>query len=361
MGREPAVAVGCRVEERHAGGAVVDDALHEVPERRRHGLRVLGVVEGAPPAFLLDQADVVVAAGARRRRRRLAHEGRGEARVLDDLLDPVLEGERVVDAGHSLGVAVDQLVLGGRVFGVGRQHRDAGRAEAVDHVADRGNVVVAQIVEDVEAAEERLVRLTVEHVELVLVSALDAEAERGHPLQHAARDLAGRGVERRAVLPLGIADDLRHAIEPGHRCEGGKVGTQRLVLVLDLLVVEGARNHVGGGVEGDDAAIHVHALAGGGGEPLDRHLLRACGAVHVRQLEADMLDFVALEPRQRLLYLIAGALPSVIGHGRLLFVTLHSPAARAARIRGVGRRESRADGTFASLPLLRRRRGGGAG
>ena len=81
-----------------------------------------------------------------------------------------------------------------------------------------------------------------------------------------------------------------------------------------------------GRVEGDDAAIHVHTLAGGGGEPLDRHLLGARRAVHVRQLEADMLDSVALEPRKRLLYLIAGALPSVIDHGHLLSVTPPSPA-----------------------------------
>ena len=323
---------------------MIDDALHEVPERRCEFVRVLGVVEGAPPALLLDQADVVVAAGAGRGRRGLAHEGRGQPSVLDDLLHPVLEGERVVDAGQSLGVAVDQLVLRGRVLGIGRQHRDAGGAEAVDHLADRGNVVVAQVVEDVEAAEERLVRLAVEHVELVLVGALDAEAEFGRPLQQAARDVTGRRVQRRAVLPLGVADDLRHAIQPRHRPEGRKVGAQRLVLVLDLLVVEGPRNHVGGRVEGDDAAIHVQAIAGSRRELLDRHLLGACGAVHVRQLEPDVLNPVALEPCQRFVYLIAGALPFVIGHGRLLLPTYPSPGLRAARIRGLGRVKSRADG-----------------
>ena len=166
-----------------------------------------------------------------------------------------------------------------------------------------------RLVEDVDAAEERLVRLAFEHEELVLVGALDAETELGRPLQHPARDVAGRGVKRRAVLPLGVANDLRHAVEPRHGREGRKIGTQGLVLVLDLLVVEGAGNHVRGRIEGDDAAIHVHALAGGGGEPLDRHLLGAGGAVHVRQLEADMLDSVALEARKRLLYLIAGTLP----------------------------------------------------
>ena len=224
-------------------------------------------------------------------------------------------------------------------------------------------MVVPQIVEDMDTAEKRFVRLAVEHEELVLVGALDAEAELGRPLQHPARDVAGRGVKRCAVLPLGVADDLRHAIEPRHGREGRKIGTQGLVLVLDLLVVEGAGDHVRSRVEGDDAAIHVHALAGGGGEPLNRHLLGAGGAVHIRQLEPDVLDSVALEARQRLLYLIAGTLPCVIGHGRLLSVTPPSPAWRAARIRGVGAGESRADGTAAILRPLPRfpEAGGGSG
>ena len=51
--------------------------------------------------------------------------------------------------------------------------------------------------------------------------------------------------------------------------------------------------------------------------------------MHVRQLEADMLDPVAREPRLKLIDPIVGALCS-LGHGRLLSETPLSPS-RAGR------------------------------
>src|SRR5207253_2247557 len=55
------------------------------------------------------------------------------------------------------------------------------------------------------------------------------------------------------------------------------------------------RNHVGRRVEADDAAIEVEAAARIVLDLVDRHRLRARGAVQVGQLEAEILDAPLLQ------------------------------------------------------------------
>jgi len=85
-----------------------------------------------------------------------------------ELLDAVLEAERLVGPGHPGRRAVDDLPLRARVLAVGGDDVDPEPADFGHDPLDRGNPGVSHRVEDVVAVEQGLPGLSVEQIELGL-------------------------------------------------------------------------------------------------------------------------------------------------------------------------------------------------
>ena len=141
-----------------------------------------------------------------------------------------------------------------------------------------------------DPAEQRFPGLRVQQVELELVTHHDVEAEFGRVVENLLQHAARRGRDRLFRRPAGVADHLGRPLEPGHEPDGGGVGHELLVAVVDLLVQSAAADHAGGAVQADDAAVEVQASARVALDLVDRHDLGAARAVQVRQLEAQVAD-----------------------------------------------------------------------
>ena len=220
---------------------VPEQAGDERPARVGHALRVVGVAERVLSRVGVQQRDVRVAPAAGRVGPRLRHERREVAVLLRDLLDAVLERERVVRAGEAPSGREVDLPLRPGVLAVRRDDVDADLRHLVEDPADRRHVVVPERVEDVVAGEQRLVRVAGQEVELELRPDQRLEPHRTSPLERPAEDVPGRRRERRAVVPLRVADEPRRPVGPRHDRGRLRVGEQQLIAVPALLVVEGAR------------------------------------------------------------------------------------------------------------------------
>ena len=93
---------------------------------------------------------------------------------------------------------------------------------------------------------------------------------------------------------------------PRHPAQAGEIREQVGIAVIDLLVQPGAGDDVGGGIEPEDAAIHVEALARIALHRLQRHQLGARNAVQIGQLETQEFDPVALQLGDRLGNIVLG-------------------------------------------------------
>ena len=166
------------------------------------------------PGVRVQQRHVRVAPAAGEAGPRLAHERRKVSVLLRDLLDAVLERERVVRAGKTAARCEVDLPLRPRVLAVRRDDVDPDLGHLFEDPADRRHVVVPQGVEDVVPGVERLVRVAGQEVELELRPDQRLEPHRQRLLQRPAEHVPGRRGERRPVVPLRVADEACRRVDP---------------------------------------------------------------------------------------------------------------------------------------------------
>ena len=159
---------------------------------------------------------------------------------MSELLHTVLEGVGVVGPVHPGGGSVVDLPLRARVFAVRGDDVDAEAGHLVHDPLDQGHPGVSDCVEDVVAAEEWRLCLSVEDEELRLDADQRLVAELVTTIEHPAKDMARSRFERPTIVPVGVADHPAGCLDPRDDAGGRRIRPQTLVGVGDLLVVEGA-------------------------------------------------------------------------------------------------------------------------
>ncbi len=322
-GLEPFVAVDVgRVEE----GEVAERGElsgQEVPHRLRHALGpvavhhvgAVGVGEGE-----VDVAGVALALVV------LGHEGERDALLGGDLLCAGLVEGVLVAGDEGLVVAEGDLVLAGVALALGGLDGEPGARHLVADAAQQGfdaagaedGVVDVVLVGRGEAAVTGVPGLLVgvlEDDELQLGADLRVPAVLREAFESVAQDLAGRGDDRRAVVPGEVGEGERGALVPGDPAQGGEVGAQHEVAVAALpgrhrVAVHGV--HVG--VDGKEVVAALGAVLQdlvaeeARGEPLALE-----PPLHVGEGQDDGVDLAA---RDEGVQLLGGERGCAVCHGK---------------------------------------------
>ncbi|MGC0346016.1 hypothetical protein RKD34_001596 [Streptomyces sp. SAI-218] len=256
----------------------------------------------------------------------LGHEGERHALLGGDLLGAGLVDGVLVAGGQGLVVAEGDLVLAGVALALGGLDGESGGGHLVADAAQQGldaagaehRVVDVVLVRRGEPPVVRVPGLFVgvlEDDELQLGADLGGVPEFGEPLQLAAQDLAGRGDDRRAVLPGEVGDQHGRTGVPGDATQGAEVGVHGEVAVA--AVPGGHRVAVDGvhlGVDGEEVVAALGAVVEylveeeAGGEPLALE-----PPLHVGEGQDDSVDLTARDEGVQLLDTERGC---AVCHGR---------------------------------------------
>ena len=261
VGAAAAAAVDGGGQEGIDGVGVSDESGHELETHLTQTLGMGLVSHDVLPGVLVDQRHVDVAPVPGVSRPRLGHEGGHVAVLVGDLLDTVLECERLVGTVQAAAGGEVDLPLRSGVLAVGGDDLDSHTGHQVHDPVDGRDPLVADHVEDVVALEQALVALPVEEVELELAAGHRFESHAGGLLEHAPVDGPWSGLQGLAVVPARIADQAGRVGRPGHDRGCGGVREQELVAVAHLLVVQASGHDIGAGIEHRGASVHVEALA----------------------------------------------------------------------------------------------------
>ena len=269
---------------------------------------------------------------------RLRHE-RDRAPVEErDLLGAVLVDDVVVRHRQRVGEAEVDLLLARPRLALRRLDAHAGGLHPVPDLAQERLVVGRGedvVIEDVRHRRRqarvlllvRLLERLAEEIELELAAHHRREAERGGALELGLQDLARRGLHRRPVVPLHVAENERRRLEPRDAAEGGQVGPDVEVAVALLPArerVAGHRVHLHLEREQVVAPLHsvprVHLLE----EELGVEALAHQPPLHVGEGDDDGVDRAGLDLCAQLLVAQHRGDPILSGRGRILALPRHT-------------------------------------